>query len=66
MLRGFNITTAVTVYLLLTKITAVQNEVGISYHTVRGLCFLSVIFARSMFSVSYFCGKSSAMKEVKH
>ena len=32
-------------YILLTKMTAVQNEVALSYHTVRGLCILVVIFA---------------------
>ena len=29
---------------LLTKITATQNEVALSYYKVRGLCFLTVIF----------------------
>ena len=29
----------------LTKITAAQNEVTLSYHSVRGLYFLTVIFA---------------------
>ena len=37
LLRGINIT-------LLTKITAVKN-VALSYHKVRGLYFLAVIFA---------------------
>ena len=31
--------------ILLTKITAVQNEVALSYHRVRGLYFLAVNFS---------------------
>ena len=31
-------------YILLTKTTAAQNEVGLSYHSVRGLYFLAVVF----------------------
>ena len=31
--------------ILLTKITAAQDEVALSYHRVRGLYFLEVIFA---------------------
>ena len=31
-------------YIPLTKITAAQNEVALSYHRVRGLYFLSAIF----------------------
>ena len=34
--------------LLLTKTTAAQNEVALSYHRVRGLYFLGVVFVRSM------------------
>ena len=34
--------------MLLTKTTAAQNEVALSYHTVRGLCFLAVIFAATI------------------
>ena len=30
---------------LLTKTTAAQNEVALSYYTVRGLYFLAVVFA---------------------
>ena len=33
---------------LLTKITAAQNEVALSYHKVRGLYFLAVIFAATI------------------
>ena len=31
--------------ILLTKITAAQNEVALSYYTVRGLCSPAVVFA---------------------
>ena len=34
--------------ILLTKITAAQNEDVFSYHSVRGLCFLAVIFAATI------------------
>ena len=34
--------------MLLTKITVVQNEVALSYHKVRGLYFLTVIFAATV------------------
>ena len=34
--------------LLLTKITAAQNEVAISYHRVRGLSSQAVIFAATI------------------
>ena len=35
----------ITILLLLTKTTAVRNEVALSYHKVRGLYFLAVDFA---------------------
>ena len=38
--------------ILLTKTTAAQNEVALSYHTVRGLYFLAVVFVRSIYEVS--------------
>ena len=46
----YNVQSTVVLYYavwttLLTKITAVQNKVAQSYHRVRGLCFLAVIFA---------------------
>ena len=31
--------------MFLTKTTAAQNEVALSYHRVRGLYFLAVVFA---------------------
>ena len=34
--------------ILLTKITAAQNEVALRYHRVRGLYFLAVIFATTI------------------
>ena len=33
---------------LLTKATAAQNEVAFSYHIVRGLYFLAVVFAANI------------------
>ena len=33
---------------LLTKTTAEQSEVALSYHRVRGLCFLAVVFATTI------------------
>ena len=35
-------------YILLTKTTAAQNGVALSYHKVRGLYFLAVVFVRSI------------------
>ena len=37
--------------ILLTKITAAQNEDALSYHKVRGLYFLAAIFATTIDSV---------------
>ena len=34
--------------ILLTKITAAQNEAALRYHTVCGLYFLAVIFAETV------------------
>ena len=34
--------------ILLTKTTATQNEVALSYHKMRGLYFLAVVFVRSI------------------
>ena len=39
--------------MLLTKITAGQNDVALSYHRVRGLYFLAVIFVRITFFLSW-------------
>ena len=36
------------IYRLLTKITAAQNEVALTYHRVRGLYFLAVIFGATV------------------
>ena len=35
-------------YILLTKTTAARNGVALSYHSVRGLHFLAVVFVRSI------------------
>ena len=40
-----------TVTILLTKITAAQNEVALSYHCMRDLYFLAVIFAATIKTV---------------
>ena len=37
--------------ILLTKTTAAQNEVALSYHIVRGLYFLAVVSMRSILPV---------------
>ena len=34
--------------ILLTKTTAAQNEVALSYHRVRGLYFLAVVFVATI------------------
>ena len=39
--------------ILLTKTTAVQNDVALSYHRVRGLYFLEVVFVRSIVCCIY-------------
>ena len=41
--------------IVLTKTTASQNEVALSYHSVRGLYFLAVVFAEIVviFAVQY-------------
>ena len=38
-------------FILLTKTTAAQNGVALSYHKVRGLYFLAVVFMRSIDSI---------------
>ena len=37
--------------MLLTKTTAVQNEDALSYYKVRELCFLPVVFVRSIICI---------------
>ena len=37
-----------TITILLTKITDAQNEVALSYHRVRGLYFVAIIFAATI------------------
>ena len=36
----------------LTKTTAAQNEVALSYHIVHGLCFLAVVFSATMIVIT--------------
>ena len=36
-------------YILLTKTTAAQNEAALSYHRLRGLYFLAVVFVRRIY-----------------
>ena len=43
----------ITHNILPTKTTAAQNEVALSYHKVRGLYFLAVIFAATMIVYKY-------------
>ena len=57
-----------TLYILLvTKITAAQNEIALSYHRVRGLFFLADIFVTTtvlttndMTCNAYFCRRYKA------
>ena len=39
----------VKITILLTKATAAQNEVALSYHGMRGLYFLAVVFAAAIY-----------------
>ena len=41
--------TFLTLLILLTKIAAPQNEVALSYHRVRGLYFLAVVFVTTIY-----------------
>ena len=43
------------VYVLLTKTTAARNGVALSYHRVRGLYFLAVVFVRSIIICNNIC-----------
>ena len=36
------------IHILLTKTTAARNGAALSYHSVRGLCFLAVVFAATI------------------
>ena len=42
--------------MLLTKTTVMQNEAALSYHIVRGLYFLGVIFAGPIVYLNVDCG----------
>ena len=37
-----------------TKKTAAQNKVALSYHSVRGLCFLAVVSVATIYHFAYF------------
>ena len=39
--------------ILLTKTTAAQNEAALSYHRVRGLYFLAVVFVSNKYNSYY-------------
>ena len=39
--------------ILLTKTTAAQNEVALSYHNVRGLCFQAVVFEATIVCIPH-------------
>ena len=39
-------------YILLTKTTAARKGVALSYHSVRGLYFLAVVFVRSIIHIA--------------
>ena len=39
--------------IILTKTTAAQNEVALSYHRVRGLYFQAVVFEATIDDVNY-------------
>ena len=43
----------ITDSILLTKTTAAQNEVALSYQRVRGLYFVAVVFVRSVIYTSH-------------
>ena len=47
----YNIQTYITPSIFLTKTTAAKNEVALSYHTLRGLYFLAVIFASTILNL---------------
>ena len=48
----------------MTKITAAQNEVTLSYHKVRGLYFLAVIFAATIVVAIVLNGKMEQHRQV--
>ena len=39
--------------ILLTKTTAARNEIALSYHKVRGLYFLAVVFAATIVNTTF-------------
>ena len=51
--------------ILLAKITVVQNEVALSYHRVRRLYFLAVIFAATVYDSEKVLCKRADMRMKK-
>ena len=51
--------------ILLTKITVVQNEAALSYHRVRGLYFLAVVFAATVYDSEKVLCKRADMRMKK-
>ena len=50
--------------ILLIKTTAAQNEVALSYHRVRGLHFLAVVFVATIVIYNYkFCNEPRKISE---
>ena len=47
--------------IVLTKTTAAQNEVALSYHRVRGLYFLAVVFGATIVKIFGHCNKDNDM-----
>ena len=48
MLSSYGICFVLLIAILLTKVNFTQNKVALSYHGVRGLYFLAVIFAATV------------------
>ena len=46
---------------LLTKITAAKNEVALSYHRLRGLYFLAVVFAATIVAKVPYISKAETL-----
>ena len=45
-------------FILLTKTTAAQNKVALTYYRVRGLYFLAVVFVRSIVHIMPLVGST--------
>ena len=51
--------------ILLTKTTAAQNEVAFSYHEVRGLYFLAVVFEATIVLMDWGWIKGIIIREIE-